>query len=190
MHRPTVLVLTLAAAAVVLAGCSSMSATAPAAPKPVALQDGELPLPADYMRWPKFLSAVQRPDVKQVREIYVNPTGYNAKAGQPFSQGTTFVMENWAAQIDAAGNPVTGADGKLVKDKLLRVFVMSKGEGFGSAAIPELRNGDWAYAAYDAAGAKTADPLGACRACHLPLASKDFVHRYDEFFAARSKGAY
>lgn len=190
MQRPIMLALAAATAAAVIAGCSSM-ATTPAAPmKAAALQDGELPLPANYKSWPKFLSAVQRPDVKQVREIYVNATGYNAKAGQPFSHGTTFVMENWAVQVDAAGNPVTGADGKLVKDKLLRVFVMSKGEGFGSAAIPELRNGDWAYAAYDAAGAKTADPLGACRACHLPLANKDFVHRYDEFFAARSKGAY
>ncbi len=162
-----------------------------AAPPPVApLQDGAVPLPAGYQAWPRFLSAVQRPDLKQVREIYVNPTGYRVEAGRPFAYGTTFVMENYAAEVDAAGNPLTGPDGKLVRGRLLRVFVMSKGPGFGSAAPPELRNGEWAYASYDAAGAKAADSPAACRACHLPQAGKDFVFRLDEFLAARRGGTY
>jgi hemoglobin len=99
-------------------------------------------------------------------------------------------MENYAAQLDAAGNLVTAADGKLVKGRLLRVFVMSKGPAFGSAVPPELKNGEWAYAPYDASGAKTAGALEACRTCHLPVATKYFVHRYDEHMAARAKGAY
>lgn len=173
----------LLVAAVMLAGCSSMS------PQPVALQDGEVPLPAGYASWPKFLSAVQRADAKQVREIYINSTGFNSKAGQPFTHGTTLVMENYAAQLDAAGTPVM-ADGKLVKGKLMRVFVMSKGPGFGNAVPAEQKNGEWAYASYDASGARTADALGPCRTCHLPQAGKDFVFRYDEFIAARAKGAY
>jgi len=37
---------------------------------PVAqLKDGELAVPAGYQSWSKFLSAVQRPDARQVREI-------------------------------------------------------------------------------------------------------------------------
>ena len=48
----------------VLASCSMMPAQAP-----VALKDGELSIPANYKTWPKFLSEIQRPDAKQVREI-------------------------------------------------------------------------------------------------------------------------
>jgi len=150
-------------------------------------EDGEVPLPNNYKDWPKFLSAVQRPDVKQVRDIYVNPTGSKAQPGQPFPNGTMFVMENYAAALQGDGSPAQGPDGKLVKGNLLRVFVMSKNEGNGTKVPPELKNGDWVYASYDAAGNKTADPLNACRACHLPLASKDYVQRYDEYFATRSK---
>lgn len=194
--RSLVLVAVASLAPLVLAACGSAPPALPGAtpaPTPMAtapLQDGDVPLPAGYTSWPKFLSAVQRPDLKQVREIYVNPTGWRAPLGQPYAHGTTFVMENYAAQVDAAGNPLTGADGKLVKGRLLRVFVMSKGPGFGSAVPAELRNGDWAYASYDAAGAKTADGLGACRTCHLPLASKDFVFRVDEHHAWRAQGGY
>ncbi len=164
-----------------LAACST-----PSKPTLTPVQDGEVALPAGYKAWPKFLSEVQRADVKQVREIYVNPTGYAARQGESYAHGTTFVMENWAAQVDESGTPLRGADGKLVRGILMRVFVMSKAPGNGSAA--EVKNGDWAYGSYDAAGNKTADNLGACRACHLPLAAKDFVFRYDEHFAARAKG--
>ena len=172
----------LIAAATLLAGCSVLQMFT--GPK---YEDGEVPLPKDYKEWPKYLSAVQRPDAKQVREIYVNPTGSKTQAGQPFVDGTMFVMENYAAVLGADGNPVTGADGKLQKGNLARVFVMSKNEGNGSKVLPELKNGDWVYTSYDAGGAKTADPLNTCRACHLPLVSKDYVQRYDEYFAMRGK---
>jgi hemoglobin len=165
--------------AALLAACAPMQpARAP------ALDDGQPSLPA-YQGWPKFLSAVQRPDLKQVREIYVNPLGFGAKAGQAYAHGTVFVMENWAARTGADGAPVTGPDGRLIKDRLLKVFVMEKGPGFGAKAPAELSNGDWAYGSYDAAGAKANENFGACRTCHLPMAGKDFVARYDEHFAAR-----
>lgn len=171
----------------VVAGCQSTPekmATPAVAMTP--LNDGEIPLPASYKAWPKYLTDIQRPDAKQVRDIYINPTGYQAKAGQPFAPGTLFVMENWS--IKEADGKAVMVDGRLVKDKLLRVFVMAKGPGFASNVPPELKTGDWVYTSYDAAGAKTADPIAACRACHVPLASKDFVFRYDEYFAVRAKG--
>lgn len=177
--------LTALAAAALLAACASSPAPTPMS---APLQDGEVPVPANYRAWPKFLSEIQRADLKQVREIYVNPTGARAQAGQRFAHGTVFVMENYAAQQDGAGQPMKGADGKLVKGSLLRVFVMSKGPGFGSAA--EVKNGEWAYAAYDAANNKTADNLGACRTCHAPLATSDFVFRTDESLAARARSGY
>jgi Cytochrome P460 len=170
----------LCALSLFLAACAPMKTAAPAAP----LKDGELALPAGYKSWPKFLSAVQRPDAKQVREIYMNPAATSGTAGKGFPNGSVFVMENYAAKADAAGTLAQGADGKLVKGDLLRVFVMGKNEGWGQSAPEGLKNGDWIYAAYMASGDKAADPIVACRACHLPLtASKDFVHRYDEFFS-------
>jgi hemoglobin len=173
--------------ATLVAGCA-----APAAPVAAVrdLQDGEVPLPAGYTAWPQFLTDVQRPDLKQVRAIYVNPTGFAAKPGQPLAYGTTYVMENYAAELDAAGQPRVGADGRLVKGRLLRVLVMSKGPGFGSAAPAEQKNGEWAYASYDAAGMKTADALAPCRTCHLPQAKNDFVFRLEEFHQVRSAGRY
>ena len=175
-------ILALGLLSLALAGCSPMKSAAPVAP----LKDGELAVPAGYKAWPKFLSAVQRPDAKQVREIYMNPVATAGAAAKGFPNGSVFVMENYAAKVDGAGAPVQDADGKLVKGDLLRVFVMGKNEGWGQSAPEGLKNGDWIYAAYMANGDKSADPIVACRACHLPLtASKDFVHRYDEYFSKK-----
>ncbi len=151
-------------------------------------KDGELAVPADYKKWPKYLSDVQRPDAKQIRDIYINPTGAAAKAGGAFANGTMMVMEIYKAKEGANGAVLTGADGKLVRGELFKVFVMGKGAGWGAAAPEGLKNGDWAYSAYLADG-KTAspEPTTPCRACHLPLGeSKDFIHRYDEYFQKRS----
>ena len=179
-------VFALASLGLALAACSPMPAQPPIAPvKPVAqLKDGELPVPAGYKSWPKYLSAVQRPDAKQVREIYMNTVATAGTAAKGFPNGTVFVMENYAAAANPDGSLKQGADGKLVKAELLRVFVMGKNEGWGASAPEGLANGDWIYAAYLGSGEKSADSTLTCRACHLPLtASKDFVHRYDEYFA-------
>jgi len=158
-------------------GCTSVS-LAPT-------RDGELAIPASYKSWPKFLSAVQRPDAKQVREIYMNPAASDATAQSGFPNGTVFVMENYAARTNPDGSLATGADGKLVKGDLLRIFVMGKNAGWGADVIEPLRNGNWVYAAWLPNGQKAPDDLATCRACHLPLASQDFVPRYDEHFAGR-----
>lgn len=174
MARPLFVPMLLAFA---LAGC----ALTPGAPK-----DGELAVPADYKSWPKFLSAIQRPDAKQVREIYMNPAAAQATASSGFANGTVFVMENYAAMETTDGRLATGPDGKLIKADLLRVFVMGKNAGWGQAVPEPLRNGNWVYASYLADGrTKGPEDTATCRACHLPLANKDFVHRYDEHFAAK-----
>jgi hypothetical protein len=173
--RTTATALTLATT--LLAGCAMWQSAPP--------KDGELALPADYKSWPKFLSAVQRPDVKQVREIYMNPLSRQASAASGFPNGTVFVMENFAARTRGDGTLETGPDGKLVKGELLRIGVMGKGEGWGRDVPEALRNGNWVYSQWLANGQKAADDLNTCRACHLPLAQKDFVHRYDEHFASR-----
>lgn len=174
MARPLFVPMLLAT---LLAGC----ALGPGAPK-----DGELAVPADYKSWPKFLSAVQRPDAKQVREIYMNPEATKATPAGGFSNGTVFVMENYAALETTDGKLATDDQGKLIKADLLRVFVMGKNAGWGQEVPESLRNGNWVYASYLGDGrSKGPEDTATCRACHLPLANKDFVHRYDEHFASR-----
>ena len=151
------------------------------------VKDGELAVPADYKSWPKFLLGVDRPDVKQIRDLYINPIGAKTKAGEKFANGTIAVMELYKAELETGDTLKKSSDGKLVKGALLKVFVMGKDAGWGDAAPEGLKNGDWVYAGY-AADAKTAttDDPKTCRACHLPLGeAKDYIHRYDEYFQKR-----
>ena len=131
----------------VAAGCS------PASVKPAAkVRDGELAVPADYRSWPKFLVDVQRPDAKQIRDIYINPIGSGIGPGETFPNGTVSVMDLYKARENPDGSLMKTPDGKLVKGDLLKVFVMGKGAGWGdTVAKPELKNGDWVYGAYKAA---------------------------------------
>ena len=141
-----------------------------------ALKDGELALPKHYTHWAVFLKDVQRPDVQQVRELYVNSVGAKAKPGKPFPVGTIFVMENHQATASASGAATPGA--------IARIFVMQKIKGT-PAEVPEgLQNGSWVYASFTADGKPAADDYTKCRACHLPQAQKDFVQRYDDYFKA------
>ena len=169
-------------ASVFLVSCAQ---TPPPAPV-VKLTDGQLPLAADYKSWPVFLKEVQRPDAKQIRDIYINTVGSKTAAGKAFPNGTVSVMELYKAKENADGTLSKGADGKLEKGALLKVFVMGKGDGWGESAPAGMKNGDWVYSAYLPDGKPAPDPIVACRSCHLPLGeSKDFVHRYDEYFQAR-----
>jgi hemoglobin len=143
-------------------------------------KDGELALP-DYKGWPKFLSEIQRPDAKQVRELYINSTGTKASHGQPFPDGTQFVMELYKARAEG-DTLVIGAGGKLAKGDLAKVFVMGKDKGWGEGVPDNLKNGAWVFSAYGPDGKALAEDFSKCRTCHAPLAQKDFVHRYDEYF--------
>lgn len=166
-----------------LSGCGEMAAKGPvqtgARPK-----DGELAFPADYKTWPKFLSEVQRPDAKQVRELFINPVGAKANAGQPFPNGTAMVMELYKVKMNGEV-PETGPDGRLSKGDLAKIFVMAKGDGWGQEVPDHLKNGNWVFSAFGPDGKPIAEDFTKCRACHAPLAAKDFVHRYDEYFEKR-----
>lgn len=168
----------------VWAGCSEM-APKPTASLSVKPRDGALALPGHYMVWPKFLSEVQRPDVKQVRELFINAAGMRTQAGQSFPNGTVMVMELYTVKMKGE-TPETGADGKLIKGDLAKVFVMGKGDGWGQDVPDGLKNGNWVFAAYGPDGTALPEDFSACRVCHASLAAKDFVHRYDEYFEKRA----
>ncbi len=149
-------------------------------------KDGEVALPADYANWPKFLSEVQREDTKQVRELYVNPGGAKACPAGVFPHGTRLVMELYKAKAEGE-TLLKGMDGKLVKGELAKVFVMEKHEGWGQDVPDNLKNGSWVFGAYGPDGKALAEDFTKCRACHAPVAQKDFVYRVDEFCASSQK---
>lgn len=146
-------------------------------------KDGGLSFPSSYDTYPTFLKAVQKP--KHVRELFVNPTGAKTKKGEMFPNGSVLVMEIYNAKKDADGNAVKRPDGKNAKDNLAKVYVMEKGAGWGKNAPEGLQNGDWIFTAFSPDGKPIKVDYTKCRACHLPLTDKDFVHRYDEYFDKR-----
>lgn len=196
--RLTVLATAASAATLLLLGACGTPTSAPAsAPAPPGgrseessatrpLNDGDLPLPTGYKSWTRSVTALQRPDARQVRDIYMNKTARATPAGGGFPHGAVFVMENYAAAANPDGTLKTGADGKLVKGELLRIFVMANGVGWGQSVPEGLRNGNWVYSAYLPSGQRSNDNLLTCRACHLSQASKDFLFRHDDH--ARQRG--
>ncbi len=165
-------------------GLSAQPASMAAGPALVGPKDGELPYPSDYRQWNPFLREVQRPDVKQVRDIYINRIGSQVEAGQPFADGSIMVMELYKVKTDGEVL-VSGADGKLVKGELSKIFVMQKGDGWGQQMPDNLKNGNWVFSAFGPDGKPLAEDFTKCRACHAPMAGKDFTPRLDEYLQAR-----
>ena len=162
-------------------GCADMSRTQ-SAQSGSTPKDGELAFPADYKSYPTFLHSIQKPNA--VRDLYINQIGAKAHRGESFPNGSVLVMEIHHAKKDADGSFVKGSDGHLVKNGLAKVFVMQKGAGWGNKAPESLKNGDWIYSAFNSNGDRLNVEYGKCRSCHMPLGdSKDYVHRYDEYFA-------
>lgn len=147
-------------------------------------RDGELELPVGYRAWPVKLLAVERPDLKQVRDIYINSQG--SRSTRPFPYGTVLVMELYSVRVGSDGKPVRDAAGKLEKGALTKIFVMGKGFGWGEQVPPELRTGEWVYANYEPEGRPAAGDLSACRSCHARFKDRDFVARADEYEARRN----
>ena len=120
---------------------------------------------------------VDRYDVKQFRELYGTPDAVAAlKAGKPLPSGSVLTLVQWKAQVDAAGNPIKGADGRFVKGDLIAYTVMEKRAGWGTEYPAEWRNGEWEYAAFgaDMKLNEKANYKG-CFECHKPHEKTDFV---------------
>lgn len=147
-------------------------------------KDGELSFPSDYESYPTFLKAVQKP--MHVRDLYVNSIGAKTQKGEAFPNGSVLVMAIYNAETTSIGTVNKGPDGKNVKADLAKVYVMEKGAGWGKNAPMGLGNGDWIFTAFTPDGKRMDANYATCRGCHLPLGqSRDFVHRYDEYFDKR-----
>jgi cytochrome c553 len=127
------------------------------------------------------------PATRQVRYYYANRAAVDAaKAGKPLPDGSVLFAEVYAAQLDAGKNPMKGADGHFVAEKLLFYTAMASGAGWGAAIPDMLRNGNWHYAVFTLdkkprPGVHQAE----CLACHKPLDAASYVFTLKELAAAR-----
>lgn len=148
--------------------------------------DGQVRVPQSYKEWAKKFETIERPEIKQVREIYVNEVGAQAKAGEPLPDGYVSVMEIWSVKSKDDTKPELDESGRLVKDTLRKIFIMAKGKGWGEHVKPAmLRNGDWVYSAWLADGETRAPDLPAsCRGCHMAFAKNDYMPHYAAYYQA------
>ena len=90
--------------------------------------------------------------------------------------GSVLTLVQFKAQVDAAGNPIKGPNGRFVKGDLIAYTVMEKRTGWGTEYPAEWRNGEWEYAAFGG-DKKLNDKANykACFECHKPHEKTDFV---------------
>jgi hypothetical protein len=160
-------------------GVAALAVTAQAGGDKVAF-------PADYTKGVVYMT-LDRPENKQVREYFTSQAAVDAaKKGDPLPQGTVITVAQYAAQLDAEGNPVKDSGGRFIKtSNIVGYTVMEKRAGWGAEYPEAQRNGEWEYQAFRAD--KTANPnanLTACFNCHKPHAAQDFVFSYQSMKTA------
>ena len=145
--------------------------------------------PADYAESFTRYHTIDFPDRKQVRHYWANDAALEAaRAGGPFPAGSYLFVEIHKAELDAAGEPVTGAEGRFVAADLTGYTAMEKEAGWGEEVPEILRNDDWRYAVFTLEGEHRAGVNEAqCLACHKPLTATDYVFIVEPLQAAAAQ---
>lgn len=138
-------------------------------------------LPKDYRTSFQRYATIDRDNPKQVADAYANDTAItSSKKGASLESGSVLIMEVWQAKLDPQEKPILGPDGRRIKDKLLMIAVMEKRTGWGAEYPPEVRNGEWEYAAFDpATGNRRQQDYKPCFDCHKPKSETDFLFTLD-----------
>ena len=136
-----------------------------------------LAFPAGYRDTFTRYTTINFPDRNQVRDYLANDVALQAaRDGRPLPDGAYLLVEIYAAKLDDAKRPVTGADGFFVKDKLSAYTAMAAGPGWGDGVPELLRNGSWNYAVFKADGTlREGMNFASCYACHKPLDQDSYV---------------
>jgi Cytochrome P460 len=174
MDRTLTIATTIATVAVLIAAAS------------VQAGGDKIMFPAEYAKGAVYMT-LDRPENKQVREYYTSQAAIDAaKKGAPLPSGAVITVVQYAAQLDAQGNPAKDANGRFIKSNtILGYTVMEKQAGWGSEYPESKRNGEWEYQAFRAD--KMPNPnanLDGCFNCHKPQASNDFVYSYEKMKVA------
>ena len=142
----------------------------------------KIAFPEDFAKGVAYMS-IDRTGGKAISEYYTSREAIEAaKKGLPLPDGTVITAVNFAAQLDAQGNPVKDANGRFIKtDEIAGIAVMEKRAGWGAEYADDMRNGEWEYQAFKADKTpNTAANLTGCFNCHKPLgAAPDYLYSYD-----------
>ena len=136
----------------------------------------KISFPANYKDGVLY-AIVDRPDVKQYRELYGTAEAVKAaKEGKPIPSGTVLTLIQYKAQVDAQGNPIKDANGRFLKGDLIAYAVMEKRTGWGTEYGDDIRNGEWEYSVFgpDMKFNDKANYKG-CFQCHKPHEKMDYV---------------
>ena len=110
---------------------------------PVLAGGDKVAFPADYDKGVLF-TTVDRADNKQYRELYTSAAALEAaKKGEPLPDGTVITLVQYAAKLDAQGNPEKDANGRFIKANIIGYAVMEKRSGWGTEYPDNIRNGEW-----------------------------------------------
>ena len=85
------------------------------------------------------------------------------------------------------GLEVLSPSGRFIPEPgWIAIGAQQKEAGWGEGYGPDLRNGEWEYAAFDGAGARRNIPLNSCFGCHLQArAQQDFNFTWWDYAQAR-----
>jgi len=132
------------------------------------------------------------PEQNSVSYYYANAVAMAAAArAEPLPDGAQIYVENYSARLDAAGKPVTGADGSFVGDQLRSYTGMARAAGWGELLPAMVRNENWNYAVFKADRSVRTDlNYTECLVCHKPQASRSFLFMYDKLVDAARAGRH
>jgi hypothetical protein len=152
---------------------------------PVCAGGDKVTFPENYEAGVLF-TTVDRRDNRQFREFYTSAAALEAaKKGEPLPDGTVITMLQYAAKLDAQGDPEKDANGRFIKGNLMGYAVMEKHTGWGTEYPDNVRNGEWEYQSFKAdKDVNSAANLNTCFTCHKPLDKQDYVYLYEKMKAA------
>lgn len=138
--------------------------------------------PTDYRTRYTRYATVNYPERPQVRHLYASDAALTAaREGKALPDGSFIVMEVYTPKLDDQKQPVRGADGNLVPDRLAFIAAMARQASWGKEIPEMLRNSDWNYAAFDPdLSVRPAANLAECLACHKPLAEENHIFTLKE----------
>lgn len=162
-----------------LAGLAMAAAIATGAGVALASPD-KVTFPAGHLTTNNYvkLGAIDRYDGPAVRTLYINRAAYNKfKPGQPFPDGTILFLEFRNAKKGADGQPAKDKNGHFIPEgPITGIAVQEKRKDLGAEYPPNIRNGNWDYAIYEAGGSlRPGVNTQACLQCHKPREKDDFT---------------
>jgi hypothetical protein len=146
----------------------------------------KIAFPAEYAKGVLYVT-LDLADTKRVGDFYTSRAALDAaKKGTPLPDSTVIASVQYAAKLDAQGNPEKDGNGRFIKtNNLLGYAVMEKRSGWGAEYPETKRNGEWEYQLFQADRTpNTKVNLDICFNCHKPQAGDDFVFTYDKMKAA------